>query len=201
VTDTTLSLLRVQPHLGRLINAGDTAPGSPLRVVLTYGYWQRRFGGAENVIGQSLQIDGTAGVIIGVLPSSFKFLRTNPAVLLPMQLDAATAFRGINFDRQALARVKPGVSLEQASADIARMIPLLPQPYEVLRLEPKLRSLAEDVVGDIGRILWILLAAVGAVLLIACGNVANLFLIRAEGRQRELAMRAALGASRGRLAH
>ena len=200
VTDTTLSLLRVQPHLGRLINAGDTAPGSPLRAVLTYGYWQRRFGGVENVIGQSLQIDGTAGVIIGVLPSSFRFLRNDPALLLPMQLDPATAFRGINFDRQALARLKPGVSLEQASADIARMIPLLPKPYEVLKLEPKVRSLTEDVVGDIGRILWILLAAVGAVLLIACGNVANLFLIRAEGRQRELAMRAALGASHGRLA-
>ena len=199
VTDTTLSLLRVPPHLGRLINAGDTAPGSPLRVVLTYGYWQRRFGGAENGIGQSLQVDGTAGVIIGVLPSSFKFLRSNPALLLPMQLDPATAFRGINFDRQALARLKPGVSLEQASADIARMIPLLPRPYEILKLEPKLRPLAADVVGDIGRILWILLAAVGAVLLIACGNVANLFLIRAEGRQRELrcARRSApVGASR-----
>jgi putative ABC transport system permease protein len=200
VTETTLSLLGVRPYLGRLIGAADTAPGSPLRVVLTYGYWQRRFGGAEHAIGQSLQIDGSAAVIIGVLPSSFTFLRNAPALLVPMQLDAATAFRSINFDRQALARLKPGVSLEQASADIARMIPLLPQSYEVLKLEPKLRPLAEEVIGDIGRVLWILLAAVGAVLLIACGNVANLFLIRAEGRQRELAMRAALGASRGRLA-
>jgi putative ABC transport system permease protein len=200
VTDTTLSLLGVQPHLGRLINAADTATGSPLRVVLSYGYWQRRFGGDDNVIGQSLQVDGNAGIIIGVLPSSFRFLRNAPALLLPMQLDASTAFRGINFDRQALARLKPGVSLEQANADIARMIPLLPQIYDVLKLEPKLRPLAEEVVGNIGRVLWILLAAVGAVLLIACGNVANLFLIRAEGRQRELAMRAALGASRGRLA-
>ena len=200
VTDTTLSLLGVQPLLGRLFTAEDTAPGRPLRTVLTYGYWQRRFGGVENVIGQSLEIDGAACVIIGVLPSSFKFLRNDPVLLLPMQLDAATAFRGISFDRQALARLKPGVSLEQASADIARMIPLLPTPYEVLKLEPKLRSLAEDVVGDVANILWILLAAVGAVLLIACSNVANLFLIRAEGRQQELAMRAALGASRGRLA-
>jgi predicted permease len=200
VTDTTLSLLGVQPRLGRLFTAEDIAPGEPLRTVLTYGYWQRRFGGVENVIGQSLEIDGAACVIIGVLPSSFKFLRNDPVLLLPMQLDAATAFRSINFDRQALARLKPGISLEQASADIARMIPLLPTSYEVLKLEPKLRSLAEDVVGDVANILWILLAAVGAVLLIACGNVANLFLIRAEGRQQELAMRAALGASRGRLA-
>jgi putative ABC transport system permease protein len=200
VTETTLSLLGVQPHLGRLFTAEDTAPGRPLQTVLTYGYWQRRFGGAENIIGQSLEIDGAACVIIGVLPSSFKFLRNDPVLLLPMQVDAATAFRGISFDRQALARLKPGVSIEQASADIARMISLLPPSYEVLKLEPKLRSLADDVVGDVANILWMLLAAVGAVLLIACGNVANLFLIRAEGRQQELAMRAALGASRGRLA-
>ena len=106
VTDTTLSLLGVQPHLGRLFNAEDTAPGSPLRAVLTYGYWQRRFGGVESVIGQSLQIDGAAGVIIGVLPSSFRFLRNDPALVLPMQLDAATAFRGINFDRQALGALE-----------------------------------------------------------------------------------------------
>ena len=200
VADTTLPLLGVQAHLGRLFNAEDTAPGQPLRTILTDGYWQSRFGGDDNVIGQPLNIDGAPTVIVGVLPPSFRFLRTDAALVLPMQLDAATAFRGINFDRQALARLKPGVSLEQANADIARMIPLLPESYGVLKLEPKVRPLVAEVVGDIGRMLWILLAAVGGVLLIACGNVANLFLIRAEGRQQELAMRAALGASRARLA-
>lgn len=198
-SDTTLPQLRVQPLLGRLFNAEDDAPGTPLRAVLTHGYWQRRFGGAQTVIGQSIEIDGAAAEIIGVLPSSFRFLRTDPALLLPMQLERADA-TGVEFDFQALARLKPGVSIEEANADIARMIPLLPEGFAELEMEPNVRPLADDVIGDVGPLLWILLAAVSVVLLIACVNVANLFLIRAEARQQELAIRAALGASRARLA-
>ena len=199
VSDGTLPLLRVQPVLGRLFNAADDSPGSPLRAVLTYGYWQRRFGGADGVIGQSLNIDGVPAEIVGVLPASFKFLRETPALLLPMQLDRADADH-IEFDFQVLARLKPGVDLARANTDMARTIALLPQLWDKLELQPNVRPLSEDVIGDIGQILWILMAAVGVVLLIACGNVANLFLIRAEARQQELAMRAALGASRGRIA-
>ena len=199
VSDGTLPLLRVQPVVGRLFNAADDAPGSPLRAVLTYGYWQRKFGGDDGVIGQSLDIDGAPAEIIGVLPASFKFLRETPALLLPMQLDRADADH-IEFDFQVLARLKPGVDLAQANADVARMIALLPPMWDKLELQPNVRPLADDVIGDVGQILWILMAAVGVVLLIACGNVANLFLIRAEARQQELAMRAALGASRGRIA-
>ena len=199
VSAATLPLLRVQPVVGRFFSAEDDTPGNPLRVVLTYGYWQRRFGGAENVVGQPLVIDGRPAEVIGVLPSSFKFLRTRPDVLLPMPLDVG-APRGISFGFQALARLKPGVTLAQANADVARMISLLPPAFARLELRPNVRPLADDVIGNVGEILWILLAAVGVVLLIACGNVANLFLVRAEGRQQELAMRAALGASRGRIA-
>jgi putative ABC transport system permease protein len=199
VSHGTLPLLRVQPLLGRLFRAEDDAPGSPPQAVLTHGYWQRRFGGDGRVVGRTIQVDGVSAEVIGVLPPSFRFLDEDPAVLLPMGLDRAQADQ-VEFDFQLLARLKPGVTLAQATADVGRMIPLLPPALDVLQLQPYVRPLADDVTGGIGRVLWILLGAVGVVLLIACGNVANLFLIRAEGRQQELAMRAALGASRGRIA-
>jgi predicted permease len=116
-----------------------------------------------------------------------------------MPLDA-NAPRFISFGFQALARMKPGVTLAQANADVARMISILPPMFAQLELRPNVRPLASEVIRNVGQILWILLASVGVVLLIACGNVANLFLVRAEGRHQELAVRAALGASRGRIA-
>ena len=199
VSASTLPLLRVQPMLGRAFSAEDDRPGAARRVMLTHGYWQRRFGGADSVVGRQLVIDGRPTEVIGVLPASFRFLRTRPSIVLPMPLDV-TAPRGISFGFQALARMKPGVTLAQANADVARLISLLPPTFARLELRPNVRPLSTDVIRDVGPILWILLSAVGVVLLIACGNVANLFLVRAEGRSRELAVRAALGASRGRIA-
>jgi predicted permease len=198
VSASTLPLLRVQPAVGRFFNEEDDRPGSPLRVILTYGFWQRRFGGAGDVVGRPVTIDGRPAEVIGVLPSSFRFLRIRPSVVLPMPLDAA-APRRVSFGFQALARLKPGVTMTQANSDAARVLSLLPPSFARLELKPNIQPLADDVVGNISETLWLLLGAVYVVLLIACGNVANLFLIRAEARQQELAMRTALGASRARI--
>ncbi len=210
VSDGTLGVLGVEAALGRRFSKEDDSPGSPQRVLLTHGYWQRKLGGDPAVLGRVLIVDGTPREIVGVLPAAFKFLNTAPQIVLPFQLDRAKLFIG-NFSYQAVARLKPGVTLAQANADIARMLPLvlerfpLPagftrQMFEEVRMAPNVRPLSVDVVGDIGRTLWVLLGTVGLVLLIACANVANLFLVRAEGRQQELAIHAALGASRTRIA-
>lgn len=211
VTDGFLPVLRVQPSLGRLFSREDDSPGSPSRVVLTYGYWQRKFGGATDAIGQNLKIDGTSREVIGVLPPTFRFLRTDAAVLLPFQLNRARVFVG-NFTYQAVARLKQRVTVAQANADVARMIPLVferfpmipgntRKMFEEARLGPNVRPLAVDVVGDVGRLLWILFGSAGIMLLIAAANLANLFLVRVEGQHENLAIRAALGASRARLAY
>lgn len=209
VTDGTLAALRVQPVLGRTFTKADDTPSAPARVLLTHGYWERTMGGDPAVLGRSLVVDGTPRDIIGVLPAGFRFLNSTPQIVVPLQIDRSKVFVG-NFSYQGLARLKPGATLAQANADVARMLPLvverfpLPngftrQMFDEVRMGPNVRPLAVDVVGDIGRTLWVLLGTVGIVLLIACANVANLFLVRAEGRQQELAVHAALGASRARI--
>jgi predicted permease len=210
VTDRVFPLLRVNAHMGRTFNAEDDRPDTPLTVVLSYKYWTRRFGGDENIIGQTLRIDGRPREIIGVTPPHLRFLRYDPDLFLPFRWDRAETYFG-NFSYQGIGRLKPGVTLEEANTDVSRMIPLSLEEFplpggmtkEMLasaQFGPNVHPLKEDVVGDVGKILWVLLGTVGLVLLIACANVANLFLVRAEAAQREIAMRTALGATRGRIA-
>jgi predicted permease len=210
VTDGTLPLLGIRPTLGRGFTREDDAPGSAETIVLSHTYWKRVFGGAENAIGQSVVVDGVARQVIGVLPEGFRFLRYNPSVVLPFRINRAQVFVG-NFSYQGIGRLKPGQTMEHANADVARLLPGLPERFPLppgfskemfaeLRMGPLVRPLAADVVGDVGQVLWVLLGTVGVVLLVACANVANLFLVRAEGRQQELAIRTALGASRGQVA-
>ena len=210
VTDGVLPLLGVRPAIGRVFTADDDSPRTPERVVLAHGYWVRKFSSDPSVIGRQVTIDGSPREIIGVLPADFRFLDWNPQVVLPYRLNRAEVFVG-NFSYQGIARLKPGVTLAQASADVARMIPLVmerfPMPpgftrqmFDEVKLGPNLRPLSKDVIGDVGRALWVIFATVGIVLLIACANVANLFLVRAEGRQQELAIHAALGAGSRRIA-
>src|SRR5215213_6067966 len=136
VTASTLRLLGVQPLVGRIFGTEDDVPDAPLRAVLTYGYWQRRFGGARDAVGQSLVVNGQAAEVVGVLPASFTFLRLHPEIVVPMPLDAS-APRPISFGFQAIGRLKPGVSVAEANADLGRMIHLLPPAFANLELQPK----------------------------------------------------------------
>jgi predicted permease len=206
VTERLLPLVGAEPMVGRTFSANDDSPGNPLTVMLGHAYWQRKFGGDPAMIGQTIRLDGQAREVIGILPASFQFMNLHPSVILPFQLKRAEAIVG-GFSFQAVARLKPGVTLAEANADVARMLTILPQKFRMApglsiqmwnegRIGPKVRPLKDDVVGDIGTVLWVLMATIGIVLLIACANVANLLLVRVEGRHRELAVRTALGAGR-----
>jgi len=211
VTEATLPLLGVQPMLGRLFRHEDDVAGAPETVLLSYGYWRRKFGGAASAVGQTVVVDGKARQIIGVLPKGFHFLDYEDAALIaPFQWDRNKTHLG-NFSYEGLARLKPGTTLQQANADVARMLPIVmnsfPAPpgfsiklFEDAHIGPNVRPLKQDVVGDVGSVLWVLMGSIGMVLLIACANVANLLLVRMEGRRQELALRSALGASWGRIA-
>jgi predicted permease len=208
VTDGTLRALRVPPMLGRRFSREDGTTDSPRTAILSNRYWRSQFGGDPNVVGRTLRIEGTSREIIGVMPADFRVVGSDPAVFLPLRFDRSQIFVG-QFNFRSLGRLKPGVTIQQATAELTRLLPIAVEKFpggmtlellEEARAAPVVTPLKTDVIGTVGNVLWVLLGTAGMVLLIACANVANLSLVRAEGRDREVAVRTAMGAARTRIA-
>lgn len=210
ITGGILETLDVPPALGRWFSTADQDPNGSKTAMLSYGYWQRRFGGDPSVIGRTIQVDSQTREIVGVMPRGFRMVDRDFDLLLPLAFDPHT-LKMAPFGFDGIARLKPGVTLQQSDADISRLLELWmnswsngpgtnPHYYEKWRITPAFRSLKQLVIGNVSSVLWVVMATVGLVMLIACTNVANLLLVRAESRQQELSIRAALGAGRARIA-
>jgi putative ABC transport system permease protein len=203
VTEGFLPTLGFPMALGRRFTSEDDRPGATGTVVLNHAYWQSEFGSDTDVLGRTLSVNGEPHEVIGVLAPGFPF--PEHAILTPARFDRSTVING-DFSYQIIARLQPEVTLDAAQADLERILPRLATEYRgnltpsVLRegrFTPVVRELRDDFVGDASGPLWILLGTVGIVLLIACANVGNLYMVRAESRQQEVALRTALGAGRG----
>ncbi len=201
VTANLLSILGVRPLLGRPFLAEEDENGRDNVVLLGYGLWQRRFGGDPSVVGRTITVDGRPHTIVGVMPQRFNFPERGEAWVPFGVPERATQERGSRQYAGALGRLRPGVTLEQARADLAAMSTSLQSTYprENLGWSAQLVPLRDDLLGELRRALIVFAGAVALVLLIACANVANLMLARGATRQREIAIRIAVGAGRGRL--
>ena len=204
VTPSFFDVLGVEAALGRTFSEEEGAPGGEQVVILSDGLWRNRFGGDPAVVGRTLDMNGTLREIVGVMPPDFGHPSRDPQLYVPLVVDPVQA-QLANFGASGVARLAPGASggsvLTEVTGLISRLRELFPDSgapgfLEEVGLAAVVLPLKESMVGDVGTTLWILLGTVGFVLLIACANVANLLLVRAEGRQREIALRLAIGAGR-----
>ena len=209
VSDGVLQTLSVPPAVGRWFSQVDQVPNGPGRVMLSYGYWQRRFGGDRRVLGRNIMVDSQTREIVGVMPQGFRFVDSDFDLTTPLAFDRGKAILA-GFGFHGIARLKPGATIAQANADLARMLPIWmdswsngpgsnPHIYETWRITAMIHSLKQQVIGNVGELLWVVMGTIGLVMLIACANVMNLLLVRVEARQQELAVRTALGAGRARI--
>jgi predicted permease len=212
ITASLIPLLGASPKIGRSFSEAEDAPKGANVVIISERLWREQFGADQRVLSRTLQIGGLTRQIIGVMPEGFRFPRAETAVWLPLALDPNDPFPG-GFNYDGIARLNAGFGIADAERDLKTVLPRIVDvsptlapgvPTQMLldqaKPQPSLVPLRDEVIGGVGRTLWVVAATAALVLLVACANVANLMIVRADARQRELAVRAALGAGRARVA-
>ena len=211
ITATLMTVLEAAPMIGRLFTEADDRRGASPVVLIDEGIWRARFGADPGIVGRRIDVNGIGREIVGVMPAGFRFPSAATQLWIPIQLDPLNP-PGAGWEYGSVARLKPGVTVAEAERDFAAVLPraaeLVPkfvpgistqQIMDQVRPRPSIVPLREDVTGGIAGTLWLVAAAAGLLLLVACANVVNLTLVRADAHQRETAVREALGAGRGRM--